>query len=1312
MSLARFVPELVRRRIALDSRPPTAAHGEPFEAAVLFADISGFMPLTERLAASGVKGAEQLTNYLNRYFGELIDLVRAHGGEVLRFAGDALLAHWPSGDGDLALATRRAAAAALAMQSALHEFEVEKDVRLSMRVGLGAGLLHYLQVGGVLDRWEFFVSGEPMRQLQPTQARAGTGQVVCSPQAWALLQPEAQGAELDAGHVRLIAVSAERKSPSNGSLLSDDGQELLRSFVPSSVSSRYAHGQADWLGELRLVSVLFISVPELAESTSDDVSRAQLTLKILQRALYRFEGSINKISVDDKGVSVVGTLGLPPLAHEDDADRAVKAAVSCHEDLAAQGISSSIGVSTGTVFCGAVGNSARAEYTVMGDTVNLAARLMQRAEGGVLCEANTWRLARDTARFETLEPLAIKGKADAVQVYRPTGQFVLRALSSTHLVGREAEQEVLSERIQLLVGSKEGAAIVFEGDAGIGKSRLVAEALNQARAADAVTLLGAGDAIERATPYHAWRNVFAGLFGLGPGESREQAQQTVLDQLNENQRRLAPLLNAVLPLDLPDNELTGQMTGVVRSDNTDAFLVGLIAAVAERSPLVLILEDAHWMDSLSWTLVVQVVREIDSLLVVLSTRPHEAVELANLVGSGGALHHVLQPLSGPATLELVRTELGVRSLPDELGELIQTRAEGNPYFSGELATALRESGAIRIVGDRCEVPGGRGSLNALQLPDTVQGVVTSRVDRLGPTQQLTLKVAAVLGRTFSLRMVSDLFPVEADRPGLDDTLVELCETGLLLPYIDGSAGTQYTFKHALTQEAIYALMLFAQRRDLHCRAAEWLESETTDDPDPQYGRLAHHWLAAEEWPRAVDALTLAGQRAVRESSNREAIERFTQARALDLEHGLGHDATTRGTWHARILDAWFAAGRLDEAREAGLRALSLLGEPFPTSPFATNLAFMTATWRRIAQAYVRGPFRARGEQQALVSREAAHLCLQIMEICFYSNDPTGGLVAGFRTINLAERVDDGPELARGLAMMGAAMDLFMLPGVGDRWCARALAIAEQLGDRSTSSYVLSRVGAKAIYGADWPRAMALLERGAELSAELGEKRLWEECVSIQGKVLQYQGRFAEAEARWREVTKAALRRDAQQIIAWGQLSVAYNLTWQGKAAEAREFMAPELARASDSAVDYDLIWAHGIHAQACLADGDPGEALASADKALDKMSTSQPYPYFMFQSISEVTRVYVRLLEGPQGLPEASLGGLEAKARAALKNLAFMGRFFPFVRPSALLQEGTLAWLTGHPKKARKRWTKALKLAEAKDMALEARLARTELERK
>jgi class 3 adenylate cyclase len=281
-------------------------------------------------------------------------------------------------------------------------------------------------------------------------------------------------------------------------------------------------GHEEWLAELRQITVLFANLPDLDHRAGLD--EAQEVMAALQGALYRYEGSINKLSIDEKGTSLVAALGLPPLTHEDDPARGVQAALAIREALAGLGQRAAIGVTTGRAFCGTVGSPLRREYTMLGAVVNLAARLMQEAGDGVLCDAATARAARAALAFEALPPVRVKGRADPVPVYRPRRFRGGRAgrgpgpepVERVPLVGREAERRRLAEALDRLLASGNGHpgrvhVLVLEGEAGAGKSRLVAELVDQAVEAGLPVLAGTGDAVERNTPWHAWRELFGRL---------------------------------------------------------------------------------------------------------------------------------------------------------------------------------------------------------------------------------------------------------------------------------------------------------------------------------------------------------------------------------------------------------------------------------------------------------------------------------------------------------------------------------------------------------------------------------------------------------------------------------------------------------------------------------------------------------------------------------------------------------------------------------------------------------------------------------
>ena len=877
---ASYVPTLTINRIATEPTPLTAPKYERFAAAVLFADISGFTALAEQLARQGPAGAEELGGILNDYFGQLTALIAEHGGDVVKFAGDALLAVWPSSEArpDERALTLRAAQCGLVAQKELSNYQATAGARLSMRMAVGVGKVDSMYIGGAFGRWELLIAGEPILQVSLAEKQAKPGEVVLSPEAWALVNDTCAGLPLKAGPsagvVQLQSVHSPLLPQTLTTLGLDAGAEVaLRGYIPGAILARLTAGQgtgskgesesADWLAELRRVSILFINLPDLSYSLP--LEQAQTLMQRLQKSIYHYEDSVNKLSVDDKGVTLVAALGLPPLAHEDDATRAALVALEIQDALRQLGLRSAIGIATGEAFCGAVGSALRREYTMIGDVVNLAARLMQAAPDTILCSAATFQASQARITFEELPAIQVKGKSEPVAVYRPTGEKQTAVRLQSEIVGRRAEREALGQGIQTLLRGSMGVNVfVIEGEAGIGKSRLVDDVRRQADALGVTTFSGSGEPIEKSTPYYGWRNVFAQLFGLDMLEDVEKNKRHVRLALGTGLVRVAPLLNSVLPLEFADNETTAALSGQARAEHTRALLVQLLQTSITRSPKVLIFEDAHWLDSASWALLLAVSQQVRPLLLVIATRPIDEpvpAEYKQLIQAGNVQHLRLDSLSNEDALALVCQRLRVSSLPVPVAELIRERAEGNPFFSEELAYALRDSGLIEVKDGECRIAPETGDLRTMQFPDTVQGIITSRIDRLEPSQQMALKVASVIGRIFAFRTLLDVHPIQADKPQLAKH-VRALERLDLTPLESPEPDLAYIFKHIITQEVAYNLMLFAQRRELHRAVAESYEGAYVDQLTPYYPLLAHHWSRAEDWSKAYNYRILAGDAAV------------------------------------------------------------------------------------------------------------------------------------------------------------------------------------------------------------------------------------------------------------------------------------------------------------------------------------------------------------------------------------------------------------------------------------------------------------------
>ena len=892
-NLASFLPIRVLNCFAADPTPLASPASGSFEAAVLFVDISGFTALTERLAQKGSIGVEELTTHLNAYFGQLIELIIAHQGDIINFAGDAMLAIWPAESLSLDIATYCAAQCALAILNDLGEYQAP-NAQLRLHIGIGAGNLKEFYIGGTNGRWEYLVAGEPIAQMALAEMAAGIGEACLSLTAWELIKDQFVGQLLASNVVRLEGFNL-LKSVADRRLINlvesapltiyDEMQERLERYVSLGVLQRLKVGQTDWLGDLRRVSVMFLNLPGMDYDAEGALDYISTTLNAIQNILQVYEGTLNKFLVDDKGSTLVIGFGLPPFAHEDDSVRCVMAGMALLENLRSLGLQPKIGIATGTCYSGVIGSEQRREYTIIGAVVNLAARLMQAAKDGILCDEGTFEFAKERIEFESLTPIKVKGIEEVVQVFCPLGDvrkdlpWWMTGKTEKSIVGREKERLLLRHKLEQLKAGVSGVVMIC-GEAGIGKSCLIENLLLQAQELGVGSLVGAGDAIARSKPYHAWNGVFSHLWDLSFLPDLEAKKRQVLDLLEDEPQWLqkAALLNGVLGLDLPDTEVSAGLVGQPRAEATRDLLVQLLQDSVNRSPKLLVFEDAHWLDSSSWALILAVAQKVKRLLLVIGTRPMgEPVpeEYDRLLTIEGVEQLHLEAMPATDTRLFLSQRLGVKSLPDRVVELIEKKTEGNPFFSEELAYGLREAGVIEIHDGECRIAAGVGNLSELNFPATVQGVIASRIDRLSPSEQLTLKVASVIGRSFGFQLLRDIHPIEEDKPQLPNYLMKL-QGFDLTPMETPEPDLGYMFKHIITQEVAYGLMLYSQRRQVHEFLALWYE-RSYEGLSGLYAILAHHWSKARVAEKAIFYLEKAGEQAVRAHALREAVQLFTEA---------------------------------------------------------------------------------------------------------------------------------------------------------------------------------------------------------------------------------------------------------------------------------------------------------------------------------------------------------------------------------------------------------------------------------------------------
>jgi predicted ATPase/class 3 adenylate cyclase len=864
-SLSSYVPEHVLRRLAAGG-PPEPPFAEPLHGAVLLGDIRGFTRLTEQMAERGPDGVETLTASINDYFSGMIDAISARGGEVVSFAGDAVLALWPAEPSELADALHAAAACALGLGERDADVAAGVDARLQVRLAVAAGQLSGIQVGHPSTQIHCFLTGTPLERVAEAIEHAAAGEVAVDADGWALLERRADGRPCPDGSRVLTAVHGtprvRHRTP-----IDDIPDAALAPYIPPSVLDREA--AATWIAELRRLTVFFVDLPDLVHGVAlDDI---QTLIAAVQADVERHAAQIHQIGVDNHGTSLLGATGLPPHAHADDPERGVRTAIAVSRTLERLGWRGTIGVATGRALCCLVGNRALREYAVLGDSVNIAARLSTTGAETVLCDAATVEATRARIEYGPPIELTVKGKSRPITAYQPAGRRTRARTAASTAFGRRREQRLLRAAIERTAAGARGT-IAIQAEPGLGKSRLLAEAEALARARGLRTLSLTGDAIELSTPYHAWRQVFAELLGVDERAPDPQQVQAAAGPL-------APLLNVVLGLDLPDTEATAPLQNERRIQATRQFLGERLAAAA-ASPLLLTVDDAQWLDSASWALLREFVRRRLPVLTVLASRPQGTVapEYQQVLAEPGAQLVELGPLADDDALELACDRLGAATLSPEVEELILDRAAGNPLFVEEIAHALRDAELVTVEAGTGRVADG-ADLAKLALPDTVEGVIANRMEGLEPRVDLTLKVASVVGRTFPSELVRDVYPVATQEPELDaclDTLVRRELTTVLQP----PPATAYAFRHVLVRDVAYGRMLYGQRRTLHRAIGEWHERRFADNLAPFYATLAHHYTQAGDVERACDYLGRASVQAINNGMGREAVDLGLAAAAM------------------------------------------------------------------------------------------------------------------------------------------------------------------------------------------------------------------------------------------------------------------------------------------------------------------------------------------------------------------------------------------------------------------------------------------------
>ena len=1218
---------------------------------VLFADVSGFSTLTERFSQElGREGAEEMTLIVNRFLEAVNDIAIRYNGDLLKFAGDASISFYQGTDH-----AARACRAAWEMQQTMQEqFACVKttlgEFPMRMSIGLGSGQVFIANLG-TTSKAECAAMGPALANMGYAEHLAKAGQIFIDRATRDLAGETISATPSDTEEFFELHDSAPYPSTVehyNQYITPPEGPpqtklrwlitrlDTLTAYLPSGLLEKLIPSPtrvgiesdhrwvttvfADLRGANDLVAVLG---PERKGALVEAINCYFLAMRTV---VERYEGVLHKISVGPTGPHLFITFGAPK-SHPNDPERAVHAALEMQKtlvevnqdvkaltgdipDLPHPIFRQAVGITTGFAFAGGTGSAKRREYTVMSDLVNLAARLMTTAaDGEILVDDSSIRYLSPQFELHHRPPIQVKGKNELVSYAQVAGLSRLPASLRTaegELVDREAEIDMARHVLDDAAQGK-GSALVIRGEAGIGKTRLTQEIAREAqergmRAIAGVSLSYGGD-----IPYLPWADVLRALLGITATERAAQIQQLAGGMTAAGLTGWEPLVADVLDLETDETELTTSLDARLRQQRLFDIVLELIQRQAQAQPLLLILEDVHWSDPTSLELLDYVGRNVVSCAaaILILHRPREWLD-----GRWNKLAHAveiaLQELPTTAVKGLLVDLLDTEEVPDQLTNLVLRKAQGNPFFTEEVVRtlidtqALRKNGHWRLVAD----PEKAG------VPDTIHGVIQSRIDRLEETNRRVLQVASVIGRVFDTQVLNGVYPYDDVNGSLPRRLGQLGSQGMLLLETPVPK-PHYMFKHALTQDVAYESLPYARRRQIHRHVGTFVAALGNEATAERPGFLAHHFFQGQAWQEALTYSLVAGRKAQREYANEVAISHFERAlqAAMRSAEEIGKPCAEECLEaHEALGEVLTIAGRYEEAQTHLEQARTLIEAQPSSKKRHWKLAGLLD---KIATVYeAKGDYDTALEQlvQGLAlpeikkTIEGANLYLRGVSVFHRQADYNQAEEWCRRGLEIAAQINSlvgQKTLARGYYLLGGIQGRRGDLKGAIVQCRKSLAQYQAVDDLLGQAQAHSNL-AIAYHDQDkWEIAAQHYKEAEQIVERIGYAEGQARVTSNLGEVYLVQGQLTEAQAQYKKALETVKRTGMTYGIAvlHNNLGAAYALGEQWCDAEKHLKLAQDLFGEIGSEDFMAELFRH--KAEVALGLGQYDEALAHVRQSLE-----------------------------------------------------------------------------------------------------------------
>jgi class 3 adenylate cyclase/tetratricopeptide (TPR) repeat protein len=1083
-----------------------------------FVDISGFTRLTERLARKGKVGAEEMSDILSATFAGLLTEAHEDGADLVKWGGDAMLLLFQGPEHAL-----RAARAAHRMRARLRVIgrlpTTSGNVTLRMSVGVHSGAFDFFLVGDRDIHQELLISGPEASITAETEAAAAAGQIGLSSATAALLEPRLLGPPLLDG--RLLRAAPRRVDPpaSARPALATDPALVL----PPPIRAHLLEGTIE--PEHRLITVAFVQFSGTDELllTAGPAHLAEAldeAVRNVQHACADHDVTFFETDINRDGGKIMLTAGAPRSADHDE-ERMLRVA-RLVLDRAGR-LPLRVGINRGHVFSGDFGPSFRRTYSVKGDAINLAARVMAKAVPGQAL-ATVEVVARSQTSFRTTElpPFLVKGKTQPVRAADIGALVGARAgeQATVPLVGRVEEMAVLARALDDARAGR-GGLVEIVGEAGIGKSRIVAELL--AGAEDASVVTAPCEQYESSTAYFPFRRLLRDVLGVQADAGAAEVAGRLVDRVSASAPHLVPwlpLLGIPMDVQLPPTRETAELDEQFRKARLEEVVTELLGWMLP-TPTVLVIEDAHVMDDASADLLQCLADQLESrpLLVLVTRREHPVGFVAEPRSTVASLRP--RPLDAAAALEMVQATLGEHPLAPQAAAALVGRGGGNPMFLEALALEAARSGSLA------------------QLPESVEGLVTSQIDRLEPADRTVLRYAAVLG-------------IVVDETALDalledhDARVPAGAMQRLDAFLLRERPGGLRFRNALMRDVAYEGLPYSRRKVLHNEVGQAIE-RAAPTPESQCELLSMHFFHAGQHTHAWRYSVLAGERALAKFAHGEAIEFFSRAAQSTPAAGTVTSAEIARVYEQLADSQWLVGLPQDAADAYALARRHLRGDPVRLAGVIEKEARIDQRRRKHSLAMrriTRGlhglegiPGAPAGVARSLLARRYAH-----------SRFSQGRIDEALHWADIAaseaEDAVDKDALAQAYEMLNA-----IYAGSGREeplpYGRLALHAYTELGNLARQGHCLNNLANQDFTGGRWNESLANLQRAGDIFRRIGDAAAEGNAIYNQAELLVRQCRYDEARALLPDVLRIARAVEDDELVALAQREQARTLAESG-----------------------------------------------------------------------------------------------------------------------------------------------------------------------